>query len=377
MTMHPAGDGVIMLVQSNDSLPWLARIDAGGIRWSAPVSALQVQDISFTSSEIVLLTRRFEGATDDCSVGDCLWRFDTNTGALVSKAGLPSESFSSALAVDAAGNLFLWLYSFQAVELGGEALPLGQSLVSLDASGLRRFALRVSGRSSEAQLTVHAPSGDLWVTGDSTEIDFGGGPLTWHVDHNYVAHLDNDGRLISARAYRGYCYDACDFDFELDPAGNAYLGGTARGSSPELGADKYFTGAFVTKLAPDLSHVWTRSFAFNHSDGGSFAVGSHGHAIVEHMRRYPNDGPMPDPTPTPPLAGDIVCVTPDGKVGDTLTYLERSSALVRRAVAVNADERAFVAIAAPDAVDLGSGSVSGPLVVGALDLATETESMDW
>lgn len=149
------------------------------------------------------------------------------------------------------------------------------------------WARRITGDDLEQQVAdlAVAPSGDVIMVGRFWgEVDFGGGAMNsnsqW--EDAYIARFDPQGQHLWSRQF-GDLDEQGIRGVALDGAGNILIVGTFRGTIDLGGGVLSSEGVqdiFAAKLAPDGTHLWSRSFGNAESNlGESVASDSAGNLV--------------------------------------------------------------------------------------------------
>ena len=206
-------------------------------------------------------------------------KYDTDGNHVWSQRfGGTNFELAQAVATDAAGNVLLVGRARGTVDFGGGPLaPAGQDdivVAKLDAAGTHVWSKRFGGTSYEyAQGVAVDPTGDVVLTGyfNSTNLDFGGGPLAPVGGYDiFAAKLDGaSGGYLWADSFGGFSSDV-GTDVAVDLAGDVLVTGYFYGAVDFGGGILPTFGSadgYVLKLSSAAgSHVWSRSLGGNSND---------------------------------------------------------------------------------------------------------------
>lgn len=188
----------------------------------------------------------------------------------------------------------------------------------------------------------------------------------------FVTKLDSDGAYGWTRTFGGTGYDR-GTGIGLDPDGNIFVTGTFRGTvdfDPTDGVDWHsmvppYEDVFVTKLHPDGSYAWTRTYdPWLSVQGGPIAVGPDGGAVIGGAFRYTVDFDPTDEEDLRTSVGEtsdlfVTKVYTDGSYAWTYTVGGPSSESAE-GVAVDLSGTVFITGYFNDTVDFDPGPTSDP-----------------
>ncbi len=179
-----------------------------------------------------------------------------------------------AVAADGAGNALVTGRFSGTIAFGAAAADSHTSaglsdafVVKLDPAGNVLWSRSYGGAGADVGRSIAVDSlGNVLVTGDFAQtIDLGGGPLTSaDVLDGFLVKLDPAGNHLWSKAFGGQ-YDDSGQGVGVDASNDVLVtgyfdeevgfGGALQSDGPSGGVD-----VFVAKLAPDGSHLWTRSY---------------------------------------------------------------------------------------------------------------------
>ena len=209
--------------------------------------------------------------------------------------GSNQSDYVSALATDAAGNVYVAGLFQGSVDFGGGSLTsAGNSdvfIAKLSPTGAHVWSRRFGGGGEDAVLSIAVdPAGNVvfggYISGGGMP-DFGSGPLTpaGNVD-GYVAKLDPSGTGLYSRRYGGGGNDTL-YGVATDGAGNIYCTGgyqssvdfgTAGGPLSSTGGS---TDIFILKLSPAFGLLGsTFAGSFSEDYGNAIAADAAGNFVV-------------------------------------------------------------------------------------------------
>jgi hypothetical protein len=197
----------------------------------------------------------------------------------------------NAVAVDAAGNVFLAGGFFGTVDFGGGPLTSAGDedlyVVKLDAAGNHVWSKRFGDAGTQPRYPgckiVTDPAGAVLVAGQYTgTLDFGGGALSaggaGQTDV-FLAKLDTNGNHVWSKRF-GDTEGNGQIGEKLralgaDGAGNAILAGQMDGSV-DFGGGPLASpqGTFVAKIGPTGNHVWSKVYGTTNPDLTALTVTS-------------------------------------------------------------------------------------------------------
>jgi hypothetical protein len=197
------------------------------------------------------------------AAGNCLWN------KLFPISGMGSTDQVKALAVDAAGNIFVTLTFFGGVDLGGGMLvAAGQSDVAVarfDPNGNYVWAKQFGNASPQNSTSLGLDSqGNVIVAGRfNGAIDFGGGALTAVGGTDvFVAKLSPMGAHLWSQRFGDGANQVAQA-LAVDGSDNVLIAGSAGGSIDFGGGALVSAGlsdAFVAKLSPTGAHLWSKMY---------------------------------------------------------------------------------------------------------------------
>jgi hypothetical protein len=197
-------------------------------------------------------------------------KLDENGNHLWSKsAGNAAEQRLFDVVIDATGAVVVSGFFGGSIDFGGGTLTsAGQVdafVAKFSASGAHMWSEQYGDGASQLIRGLAIDGANEIVMAGYTDgaIDLGGGPLvaTGAFDM-FVARLDATGAHLASKMFMGND-DEYSRDLAIDAAGNVVIGGGASGS-PDFGGGSLTTlggdDAFVLKLTPDFTHLWSRVF---------------------------------------------------------------------------------------------------------------------
>ncbi|MBD3336737.1 MAG: hypothetical protein GF355_14590, partial [Candidatus Eisenbacteria bacterium] len=206
-----------------------------------------------------------------------------------------ADDHGEALAVDAAGNLFVTGDFEYAVALGGDALysrgnTVDLFVASFDGSGGHRWSEHFGGLGwDRVEAVATDADGNVVVTGCYCgSVDFGGGSITSAGERDiFVAKYDAAGNHLWSLGFGDITYFDCGMGVAADDIGNVYITGFFSGSADFGGGTLTSAGSydiFLAKYDEGGNHVWSQRFGDGSSQMGlAVAVGSGGNiAITGH-----------------------------------------------------------------------------------------------
>lgn len=194
-----------------------------------------------------------------------------------------SEQIGYSVVGDSEGNVILAGSAAGTVDFGAGPVPPppGSSSTAFaakfDTSGNLLWARRFASNSSYASaVAVDADDNILLTGGFNYYIDLGGGPIynpSSGIQNTFVAKLEPDGDHLWSRAAAG---DEYHFPrgIAADGSGNVIVSGSFEsyldfGGAPIFAAGGMFDeDVFVSKLAPDGTHLWSKGFGSADIDRG-------------------------------------------------------------------------------------------------------------
>jgi hypothetical protein len=278
------GCGLQPVAAATDT-PSLVKLDpAGNCLWSkvftvpAPTLTDQVKGVAVDAAGNVYIILTFFGQVD--LGGGPLTALGGSDIAVAkySPAGVHqwSQRFgdgtaqnATAIAADAAGNVFVAGNFAGAIDFGGgQLLSAGGYdvyLAKLTTNGAHVWSKRFGDGSNQSPNAVTADAaGNVLITGDfAGAIDFGGGTLvSAGLNDVFVAKLGGTGSHLWSKRFGGPADDASE-SVRTDAAGNVGLIGlfaspTFSAGGPML-TNQGGTDTWMAKLDPAGNHLWSRS----------------------------------------------------------------------------------------------------------------------
>jgi hypothetical protein len=233
--------------------------------------------VAVDSSNNVVITGQFEGTVNFgggplTAVGYDAYvaKYDRyGTHRWSKRFGDAGNQFGMAVALDAAGNIFVAGRVFTGIDLGGGMLRTNGGddvfVAKLDPDGNHLWSKIFGGDGADRcdRITVDA-AGNVIVAGAfSAAANFGGTQLTSAGMRDvFVAKLGPNGNVVFARRAGGSGDDLA-YGAAADATGNVLVTGTFAGSldfgGPQLTSDGE-SDVFVAKLDPGGQHVWSARF---------------------------------------------------------------------------------------------------------------------
>jgi hypothetical protein len=250
--------------------------------WSQAYGDGVEQDVTSVASDAsgnVIITGNFFGtvsfggvALAAAGLNDVvLAKYSSNGAHLWSKSfGSANNDTGNAVAVDAAGNVYLLATCFGNVDFGGGLLTIGGGndifLVKFDASGTHLWSQRFGDSSLQFGKDIAVDAvGDVAITGQfMSTVDFGGGVLTSGGGMDaYLAKFSGAAgtHLWSQRFGDGSTQAGNGVAF--DAAGDVVITGELQGSADFGGGTLSSTGSqdvFVAKYTSGGAHAWSQRF---------------------------------------------------------------------------------------------------------------------
>ena len=256
---------------------FVAKLDVDGhLLWSRSFDNADVGvgvGFAVDGSGDVLLTGTFRDTTDfgggtlvSAGHGDIyVARLDPDGNHLASKAfGDDAPQLGGAIAVDAAGDVFLTGAFSGSTDFGGGPLPLTdalQAIYELDPALHHVWSRSFDGDDNDAgQRIAVSPDGSVAVTGSYLgALDLGGGVLpTSNFSSTFLLRLDAAGQHVFSA---GYSLMAAAPVF--DGAGNLYVSGPFAGDADFGGGPMnsgYFIHLAVAKLDAGNQLLWSEQY---------------------------------------------------------------------------------------------------------------------
>jgi hypothetical protein len=210
--------------------------------------------------------------------GNCLW----SKVFTVPTVGPADEV--DAVAVDAAGNIYILVTFDGAVDLGGGTLTsAGEADIAVakyDTNGNYQWANRYGDALLQIGYSIAVdPTGNVIVAGGfAGTLDFGGAGITSTSESAFVAKLTTAGAFVWANKY-GNGGPQVAFGVASDPSGNVLVTGANLsvvnfGCGALTAAGGGAADAFIAKLTPAGVCTWSQGFADTSVPGGNNVVGS-------------------------------------------------------------------------------------------------------
>ena len=250
--------------------------------WSHAYGDAVEQDITSVASDAdgnVIITGNFYGSVSfgggtlpSTGLNDVvLAKYASNGAHLWSKSfGSLANDTGSAVAVDAAGNVFLLAQCFGNVDFGGGLLTISGGsdifLVKFDPSGTHIWSKRFGDASLQIGKDIAVDAfGDVAITGQFlSTVDFGGGVLTsgGGLDACLAKFSGAAGTHLWSKSF-GDGSTQSGNGVAFDAAGDVVITGELQGSANFGGGTISSTGAsdvFVAKYTSGGAHTWSKRF---------------------------------------------------------------------------------------------------------------------
>jgi hypothetical protein len=192
------------------------------------------------------------------SAGDCVWSRRFGDPAMV-----------EAVAIDAAGSVYVTGYETGAIDFGGGVLSGNNRdvfVAKLDASGAYQWGKRFGDSAEQTGWGVTPDSaGDVIITGSfQGTVDFGGGPLTSQGGTDiFLAKFGPTGAYLWSKTF-GDGSNQLGRALTVDAQNNVLLTGNIFGPTnfggPTLDASSGLGNVFIAKLSPTGGHVWSKVY---------------------------------------------------------------------------------------------------------------------
>ncbi len=291
------------LVSAGGTDIFLAKYDADGTyQWSQRFGGTSTDvgySVAADGAGNVFLTGFFNGTVDFGGGGLVsaggndifLAKYDSNgVHQWSQRFGGAGGDFSTSIAVDGSGDVFMTGYFPGTVDFGGGGLVSAGGvdvfLAKYDASGVHQWSQRFGGVNNDPGYAVAVDdAGNVMVTGYfGGSVDFGGGNLVSAGSGDvFVAKYDGSGTHQWSKRLGGTGSDTA-YAIASDAAGNVFVTGSFSGTADFGGTPLVSAGGidvFVAMYDANGVHRWSRGMGGIDVDyGRAIAATASGHAMV-------------------------------------------------------------------------------------------------
>lgn len=181
-----------------------------------------------------------------------------SSGALLWKVDLPTNAFANAVAVDAAGMVYVAAGTYATINPGAGSIGPGAFVVKYDSTGAFQWQYGAFHNTVFTALAVKS-NGNVVIVGrlDASD-DYGGGVVTSNGQSDaLLVEVTSGKKLVRAVSWGDSLYQDIEA-LSLDPSGNAFISGSFAGSI-DFGGGKMTaqtgTDVFVAKLDPSAAYL--------------------------------------------------------------------------------------------------------------------------